>query len=125
LEADTVVRDYYTNVLGAVSAGYVTRDDVRSDEYAAQIRTLAGVKLYRKQVNEKVAMLNMFYSAVYAMITGIGKYTQESFKTNDESFFSNYKGAYAAMTGIKPDDTEDDVPEGFREMADMYNYLFT
>ena len=124
LEADPVVRARYDDVLEAVSAGFIQWEDVKSNEWASQIRMLAGIRACRKSTDKKVALLNMAYAATYLLATSDGRFEYDSFKSNDESFHGYYRKAHAALAGIE--EADDAKPTSVtQEMVNLYNYLFT
>jgi hypothetical protein len=123
LEADPVVSTSYANVLGAVSANFVQLEDVKSTDWAAQIRLKAGIHAYLKDKATKVALLNMAYHAAYLIATSNDRFKYESFQANDEIFYAGYSKAYNVLTGTKEDDNAKPTSAA-QGMIDLYNYLF-
>ena len=123
MEPGTVTYNYLHTVVNAVSGGYVSRDDLHSRDSTAKIRTRVGIRLYRDKLNKEVATYNFVYSALFALISGIGNYTEESFEKNSNNLYENLRKLFAATTGTKYEQTGG-VSDDVREMASLYNYLF-
>jgi hypothetical protein len=64
LEADTGVDGTLTDILSAVSANYVTREDLSSDETAAVVRVNLGLRAAKQEQNMRLKLLNFAYSGL-------------------------------------------------------------
>jgi hypothetical protein len=112
--------------LSAVSEGFVSREDLYSDEATAKIRLFIGTQLYRDKINERLRLCNFAYSAIFALITGIGKYTEQSFEQNKEGLRTNFRQLFAAIAGTEyKKEEEDAVSSEVQQMVNLYNYLFS
>ena len=124
LGADTVSRKYLRAVFNAVSAGFVTQNDLFSREVYAKMRVAEGIRLYHEKVNKELDFLTFIYNAVNSVIAGAGSYTPESRKESNKKFYESYVKAFDSIIGVKRE-AKESVSDEAQNLIDTYKYLFS
>jgi len=123
LAADTVIGNYLRNIVNAVSAGFISREDLHSRDPYAKIRVTAGLHFYQDKVRRDLAVLEFMYSAVSVIVTGAGSFSDESFNKNSDGLYKDYKRLHSVLRGVKFD--ENAQAKNVHGMVQLYNYLFS
>ena len=119
-----MTENYLRNIVNAVSAGFICREDTYSCDPYAKIRVAAGLHFYREKVSRDFAVLDFAYSAVAAVITGAGAFSDESFNEYNDAFYRDYKRLHSVLRGVKYAKEDGSVPGNARILTQEYNYLF-
>jgi hypothetical protein len=124
LEADTATIKYAKTIYNAVSAGFISRDDLFSRDSSAKIRVRLGHRLYQEKQGKELAWLGFAYRAIFLLISGHNG-TDDS-QEHSEIIYDYYKTIWHYILGLAEKEKKDTRfgSEELDSLAELYNYLF-